>query len=50
MNRLCDHLHFHVIPRTLKDYIYSVAEKYETNLFADLDQLEAEEVARLSED
>lgn len=42
-----DHIHFHVIPRALEDYIYSVSEKYETDLFAALDEKEAEEVAKL---
>lgn len=42
-----DHVHFHVIPRSLNDYIYSVVEKYETDLFAELDTVEANEVAKL---
>ena len=42
-------MHFHVIPRYLKDYIYQVAEKYETDLFTDLDEAEAVEAARLLE-
>lgn len=42
-----DHVHFHVIPRALEDYIYSVSEKFEKDLFADLDPLEAKEVAKL---
>ena len=42
-----DHVHFHVIPRSLHDYIYSVAEKYETDLFAELDDLERSEVVKL---
>jgi diadenosine tetraphosphate (Ap4A) HIT family hydrolase len=47
-NRLkVDHVHFHVIPRSLDDYIYQVSEKYETDLFADLDDLESDEVAKL---
>lgn len=41
------HIHFHVIPRSLHDYIYSVSEKYDTQLFADLDDLERDEVAKL---
>ena len=44
-----DHIHFHVIPRSLNDYIYSVCEKYETDLFADLDETEHDEVAKLLE-
>jgi diadenosine tetraphosphate (Ap4A) HIT family hydrolase len=47
-NRLkVDHAHFHVIPRSLDDYIYQMSEKYETDLFADLDDLESDEVAKL---
>lgn len=42
-----DHLHFHVLPRTLNDYIYSVSEKYDTELFADLDNTERAEVTKL---
>lgn len=43
------HVHFHVIPRSLHDYIYSVSEKYDTELFAALDDLEAKEVAKILE-
>jgi histidine triad (HIT) family protein len=42
-----DHVHFHVIPRSLHDYIYKVSEQYETELFAELDPVEAEAVAKL---
>lgn len=42
-----NHLHFHVIPRYFKDYIYQVAEKYETDLFSDLDAAEAKDVVKL---
>lgn len=42
-----NHVHFHVIPRALYDYIYKVSEKYETDLFAELDDLERKEVAKL---
>ncbi len=45
-----DHVHFHVIPRALEDYIYQVSEKYDTELFATLDEAEAAEVAKLLED
>ncbi|MDL2341869.1 MAG: HIT family protein [Patescibacteria group bacterium] len=45
-----DHVHFHVIPRSYQDYIYSVAEKYETDLFAELDDLERDEVTKLLAD
>lgn len=44
------HVHFHVIPRALEDYIYQVSEKYDTDLFAKLDKLEHDEVAKLLED
>lgn len=42
-----DHVHFHVIPRALDDYIYSVSEKYESELFAELDDTEREAVSKL---
>lgn len=42
-----DHVHFHVIPRSLQDYIYKVSEQYETELFAELDEAEAKAVADL---
>lgn len=42
-----DHVHFHVIPRAHEDYIYSVSEKFEKDLFADLDNLERKEVEKL---
>lgn len=42
-----DHIHFHVIPRALNDYIYQISEKYDTELFAELDALEAKEVSKL---
>jgi diadenosine tetraphosphate (Ap4A) HIT family hydrolase len=42
-----DHVHFHVYPRSLEDYLYQVSEKYETDLFADLDSLERDEVAKI---
>jgi diadenosine tetraphosphate (Ap4A) HIT family hydrolase len=42
-----DHVLFHVIPRALDDYIYSVSEQFERDLFADLDDLERKEVAKL---
>jgi diadenosine tetraphosphate (Ap4A) HIT family hydrolase len=46
-NLKVDHVHFHVIPRSLEDYIYQVSEKFETDLFADLDDLERDEVAKI---
>lgn len=42
-----NHVHFHVLPRSLEDYIYQISEKYDTELFADLDKIEAREVAKL---
>lgn len=42
-----DHVHFHVIPRSHNDYLYTVAEQYEDGLFAKLDDVEAAEVAKL---
>jgi ATP adenylyltransferase len=42
-----NHVLFHVIPRSLNDYIYKVSEIYETDLFVDLDPLEHDEVAKL---
>jgi diadenosine tetraphosphate (Ap4A) HIT family hydrolase len=41
------HVHFHVIPRSNEDYIYQVSEKYDTDLFAELDDTERDEVAKL---
>lgn len=45
-----DHVHFHVIPRGLHDYIYTVSEQYETELFAELDDAERDEVAKILAD
>lgn len=42
-----NHLTFHVIPRAKDDYLYSVSEKYEDDLFAELDDLERDEVTKL---
>lgn len=42
-----NHVHYHVIPRSLEDYIYQVSEKYDTELFAQLDPVEAKEIAKL---
>ncbi|MFZ1249082.1 MAG: HIT family protein [Candidatus Saccharimonadales bacterium] len=41
------HLHFHVIPRSKEDYLYQVSEKFETDLFAKLDPIEAKAVTKL---
>ncbi len=46
-NLKLNHIHFHVIPRSLHDYIYKVSEKYDAELFADLDDLERAEVSKL---
>lgn len=42
-----DHLHFHVIPRSHKDYIYQKVEIQETDIFATLNDQERTEVTRL---
>lgn len=42
-----DHVHYHVMPRYLNDYLYEVAEKFETDVFTELDPKEADEVAKL---
>lgn len=46
-NLKIDHVHFHVIPRALKDYIYTVSEQYESELFAELDDTERAAVSSL---
>jgi len=45
-----NHVLFHVVPRAKDDYIYSVSEKFEKDLFAKLDKLERDEVAKLLTD
>lgn len=42
-----NHVLFHVIPRSPDDYIFTVSEKFEKDLFADLDDMERDEVAKL---
>lgn len=42
-----NHIHFHVIPRAQEDYIYQISEKYDTELFAELDTTEAKAVGKL---
>jgi diadenosine tetraphosphate (Ap4A) HIT family hydrolase len=42
-----NHVLFHVIPRSQDDYIYTVSEQFERDLFADLDNLERKEVEKL---
>jgi ATP adenylyltransferase len=47
-NRLkVDHVQFHIMPRSADDYLYTVSEKFEADLFADLDDLERKEVEKL---
>lgn len=45
-----DHVHFHVYPRYNQDYLYQVSEKFEADLFTDLDPGEIEEFAKLIKD
>ncbi|HKR82082.1 MAG TPA: HIT domain-containing protein [Candidatus Saccharimonadales bacterium] len=42
-----DHLHFHLLPRTFQDALYEKSMKFETDMFADLLDEEANEVRRL---
>ena len=42
-----DHVHFHVIPRYKDDYIHTVSEQFEKDLFVGLDDLERKEVEKL---
>ena len=42
-----NHVLFHVIPRAKDDYLYTVSEKFERDLFAELDILERKEVEKL---
>jgi len=42
-----NHVLFHVVPRARDDYIYSVSEKFERDLFVDLDDLERRAVEKL---
>jgi|SRR6185369_12098644 len=42
-----NHVLFHVIPRSKDDYLYTTAEKFERDLFAELDTLEHDEVVKL---
>jgi diadenosine tetraphosphate (Ap4A) HIT family hydrolase len=46
-NLKVNHVHFHVLPRFEGDYIYNVAEQYETDLFAELDDMERDAVIDL---
>ncbi len=49
-NLKVNHVLFHIIPRSKDDYIYIVAEQFERDLFADLDDLERKEVSKLIEE
>ena len=42
-----NHLTFHIIPRSLDDYLHTVSEQYEDGLFAELDDMERNAVAKL---
>jgi len=42
-----NHVLFHVIPRAKDDYLYTVSEKFERDLFTELDDLERGEVEKL---
>ena len=42
-----NHVHFHVYPRYNQDFLYQVSEKFETDLFTDLDPGEQAEFAKL---
>jgi ATP adenylyltransferase len=42
-----NHVLFHVVPRAQDDYIYTISEKFERDLFAELDDLERKEVEKL---
>lgn len=45
-----NHVHFHVYPRYLEDYLYKVSEQFETDLFTDLDEGEQADFAKLLKD
>jgi histidine triad (HIT) family protein len=45
-----DHVHYHILPRTLEDEMYQKAEKFERELFAPLPNDEADEVLGLLRD
>jgi len=45
-----NHVLFHVIPRSKDDYIYTFSEKFERDLFANLDTMERKEVEKLLKD
>lgn len=39
-----DHILFHVLPRSKDDYIFKISEQYESDLYADLDDMERDAV------
>jgi ATP adenylyltransferase len=39
-----NHMHFHLLPRTLRDDLYERSMKYETNIFSELSEAEVEEM------
>lgn len=41
-----NHVHFHVYPRYLNDYLYKVAEQFETELFVPLDNDEEKDILK----
>lgn len=45
-----NHVLFHVYPRYNEDYLYQVSEKFEIDLFTELDPAENEEFAKLLAD
>lgn len=42
-----NHVVFHLLPRSNEDYIFKVAEQYEKDLYADLDDMERDAVTEL---
>jgi histidine triad (HIT) family protein len=42
-----NHLHFHVMPRTLEDKLYQESMRFERDLFKDLPEDEREQVVKL---
>ncbi len=42
-----NHLLFHVLPRSRDDYIFKISEQYETDLYAELDDMERDAVEGL---
>lgn len=44
------HVHFHVYPRYNEDYLYMISEKYENDLFTEIDAAENDEFAKILAD